>query len=438
MKAKIFFLFVLLTLSACATLPSSVEDLTPPDQLGNIAVLSVLGDKLNITYVGATIFGNRYNAADVSEWNIDNYVVKKTEDYLKESGYAVKQISYEKALLLKAYNNPEPIYGTYSEYVEDYLVKLAEEGGIDTFVVIYSTKQEDYVGHGEECLQGYGLYQRFSMSMLSAPTTALYSNLRFEVIKPKPFKKITVKKSSDFELIAPEHFKESYKHQVKEGTLFVIENKDVAVLAKKLSKSLNGAISKGLAYAGLKIWDQKHDKQVQTAAEVTQGERERGQRPGFNVKRLVKAYTMNLTSPPEEVFPLLCPTRKYEWIDYWECDMIYSDSGVAENNCVFQTDLPRCGKMIWVVTRYDYPHAIEFTVFNLDSHILKLDITLKLDGNGGTCANWGHTFTAITVRGKEFIAKYTDDAHQKKMSRLEQSLEHFCRTGEMLHMTQKR
>ncbi|MFH1674484.1 MAG: SRPBCC family protein [Pseudomonadota bacterium] len=423
MKAKTFFLFVLLTLSACATLPSSVEDLTPPEALGNIAVLSVLGDKLNVNYVGATIFGNRYNAADVSEWDIDNFIVKKTEGYLKENSYIVKRISYEKALLVKAYNNKEPVYGTYSKHIEDYLAKLAEDEGIDTFLIIYSTSHEDYVGHSEEHLRGYGLYQRFSM--LSAPTTALYSNLRFELIKPKPFRKVTVKKSFDFEFVAPEYFEESYKDQVNEGTLLTIENKDAAVLAKKLRHSLDGAISKGLSLVGLKIWDQNHDKHVPAAAEAARTEE-------FKARRIVKTYTMNLTFPPEEVFPLLCPTRKHEWLDYWKSDMIYSHSGVGENNCVFQTDFPHRGAMTWVVTRYDAPRAIEFTVFSFDFYVLKVDINLETDGNGGTNANWTHTFTAITERGNRFIAKYTDGDHQKKMSHLEQSLEHFCRTGEML------
>jgi hypothetical protein len=423
MKAKIFCLFVLLTLSACATLPSSVEDLTPPDQLGKIAVISVLGDNMNISYIGATVFGNRHSAADVSEWDIDKFVVTKTEDYLKQNGYIVKRLSYEKAPLLEVYNNPEPGYGTYSKYVEDYLAKLAGDEGIDTFLVIYNTYHEDYVGGSEERLLGYGLYQRFTL--LSAPAAALYSNLRFELITPKPFRKVMVKKSLDYEFVAPEYFKDSYKDRVKEKALLTIENKSAAVLAEKLRQSLDGAISKGLSLVGLKIWEPDHEKQVSAAAAITR-------MTAFKANRIVKTYTMNLPSPPKKIFPLLCSTRKHEWLEDWKSDMIYSDSGVAENNCVFRTDYPHRGEMIWVVTRYDAPRAIEFTVFTFDFYVLKLDITLKPNGNGGTHANWTHTFTAITERGNKFIAHYTDSDHHKKMFRLEQSLEHFCRTGEML------
>ncbi len=424
MKARLFFLFVLLALPACATTPASVEDFTPSDELGTVAVLSVLGDTLNINYIGPTVFGNRHSTADVSEWDIDNFVVTKTEDYLKQNGYIVKRLSYEKAPLLEAYNNPEPGYGTYSKYVEDYLAKLAGDQGIDTFLVIYNTYHEDYVGHSEERLMDYGLYQCFTL--LSAPPTALYSNLRFELITPKPFRKVMVKKSFDYEFVAPEYFKDSYKYQVKEKALLTIENKSAGVLAEKLRQSLDGAISKGLRLVGLKSWKPDHEKQVQAAAEITQ-------MTAFKANRIVKTYVMNLSSSPEELFPQLCPTRRHEWLEDWKSDMIYSDSGVAENNCVFQTDYPHRGEMIWVVTRYDAPSAIEFTVFSFDFYVLKVDITLKPNGSGGTQANWTHTFTATTERGNKFIAHYTDWDHHKKMSCIEQSLEHFCRTGEMLH-----
>jgi hypothetical protein len=60
----------------------------------------------------------------------------------------------------------------------------------------------------------------------------------------------------------------------------------------------------------------------------------------FKAERVVKKYTMNLSAEPAVVFPLLCPVREYEWIEPWSCDMVFSASGVAENNAVFMTDFP--------------------------------------------------------------------------------------------------
>ena len=112
--------------------------------------------------------------------------------------------------------------------------------------------------------------------------------------------------------------------------------------------------------------------------------------------------------------------------------MIFSESGIAESNCVFRTKFPERGEMVWTVTRYDESHAIEFAVFSPGSHVWKLGVELKAEEQDNTTAVWTHTYTALTEKGNEFIDNFTDEAFQKRMSRLEESLEHFCRTGEML------
>jgi hypothetical protein len=59
----------------------------------------------------------------------------------------------------------------------------------------------------------------------------------------------------------------------------------------------------------------------------------------FVAKRQFHEYTGFISATPERVFPLLCPVREYEWLDSWHCRMVYSESGVAEDNCIFETDL---------------------------------------------------------------------------------------------------
>ena len=61
----------------------------------------------------------------------------------------------------------------------------------------------------------------------------------------------------------------------------------------------------------------------------------------MNHARTIKTHTMLLEGTPESVFPLLCPIREYAWIEPWRCTLIYSESGYAEQDCVFQTDFPQ-------------------------------------------------------------------------------------------------
>ena len=72
----------------------------------------------------------------------------------------------------------------------------------------------------------------------------------------------------------------------------------------------------------------------------------------MNGVRTRRSFRMQLASSPEKIFPLLCPTCEYDWIDTWKCRMIYSDSGHAELDCVFKTDFPSDGPLAKMLNPY--------------------------------------------------------------------------------------
>ena len=76
--------------------------------------------------------------------------------------------------------------------------------------------------------------------------------------------------------------------------------------------------------------------------------------------KLDHSIEFTVPAPPDRVFPLLCPVLEYRWIPTWRCDLLHSDSGVAEEDCVFRTDFPGAGPMTWVVNCYQPPKRIEF------------------------------------------------------------------------------
>ena len=102
-----------------------------------------------------------------------------------------------------------------------------------------------------------------------------------------------------------------------------------------------------------------------------------------NAKRVVQSYDFILAAAAEQIFPLLCPVREYDWIDGWSCDLIYSESGVAENNCIFKTASEAEGEMTWTVSRYEPDRAIEFVIISTDIFILKLDLALSENAASG-------------------------------------------------------
>jgi hypothetical protein len=151
-----------------------------------------------------------------------------------------------------------------------------------------------------------------------------------------------------------------------------------------------------------------------------------------DTQRLVKTYEMHVPASPERVFPLLCPVREREWLPYWECRMIHSASGLAEPECVFTTDLPGRGSMIWVVTRYQPPEAIQYTIFKPESHTWNLSIRVRPTEPGSSCLTWRHVFTGLTGAGNQYLKEYTDEHHRLHLQKIETCLVHFLETGKIL------
>lgn len=151
----------------------------------------------------------------------------------------------------------------------------------------------------------------------------------------------------------------------------------------------------------------------------------------FKATRLRVEKHMKLPAPPETVFPLLCPIREYEWIESWACDLLYSASGVAEQDCVFRTNFPvRGGQEIWTVCRYEPPHHIEF-VRTSELCVTRLALSLARSGDNGTSLLWKTVLTGLSEEGNTFAAHYAEKLDEETAT-LERFLTHFLRTGEMM------
>jgi hypothetical protein len=42
----------------------------------------------------------------------------------------------------------------------------------------------------------------------------------------------------------------------------------------------------------------------------------------FSALRAIKTAKQHLLASPDKVFPFLCPTREYDWIEPWKCRMV--------------------------------------------------------------------------------------------------------------------
>lgn len=152
-----------------------------------------------------------------------------------------------------------------------------------------------------------------------------------------------------------------------------------------------------------------------------------------NNQRVVREYRTFLQASPERVFPLLCPIREYDWLPHWHCEMLFSQSGFAELGCVFATDFQDgFGRETWVVSHYEMSSKIGFVRIGCQ-RTTRYEILLVMV-QGGTEITWRQEITGLGVEGQALVAGSTQEHFLTIMIPLNQMLDHYLQTGEMLHL----
>jgi hypothetical protein len=150
----------------------------------------------------------------------------------------------------------------------------------------------------------------------------------------------------------------------------------------------------------------------------------------FQSKRMTRSYSQTIEGPPEAVFPLLCPVREFEWLDGWDCTMLYSRSGLAEEGAVFSTASPGEEDTVWVVTRHD-PAArrVEFARFTPHSKTCILKIAVETLAADRSRVDIAYTYTSIAEAGNAFLDSWREESFLAGVRFWERAMNHFLKTG---------
>jgi hypothetical protein len=134
---------------------------------------------------------------------------------------------------------------------------------------------------------------------------------------------------------------------------------------------------------------------------------------------------------PEMVFPLLCPIRENEWIDGWDAKVLFSKTGVAEDNGVFHTRIA-FGET-WVTTRHEpKEYRVEYTIFAGGHAILRLDLALDDLGDGTSRLRTRRTYTTLDWLGRRTVGKMSREEIDRAQDRIARQMNHFLTTGTVL------
>ena len=157
-------------------------------------------------------------------------------------------------------------------------------------------------------------------------------------------------------------------------------------------------------------------------------------KPQTDRARLRFSETQHIDATPEAIFPLLCPVREYDWIPGWECELIYTESGLAEDGCIFRTDTSVDDiHDTWVVSRYEPPRRLSFVRVN-PLRAIRYDIVLEPGDDGSTRLLWSQEITALDEAGDAHVAAMREDDFTHLIETEERMLEHYLKTGEALHI----
>ena len=147
--------------------------------------------------------------------------------------------------------------------------------------------------------------------------------------------------------------------------------------------------------------------------------------------RATRTFTQSLVAGPERVFPLLCPVLEADWLDGWDPIAVFSNSGVAEPDCVFVTAAdPQ--PAIWFVTRHE-PGRFYVEMLKIVPEVTACKLAIQLASVGAGCeATITYSHTSLGPRGDAFVAGFTEEFYLQFMKNWEARMNHFLRTGERL------
>jgi hypothetical protein len=155
------------------------------------------------------------------------------------------------------------------------------------------------------------------------------------------------------------------------------------------------------------------------------------QKKGINVKRKTQRIEKTFNFPAEKVFFQFCPSRELDWIEGWDCDLVYTSTGYVEDDCIFTTpETNSLGPGLWIFTRYEPNKKIELVRIIEESVVIHFRINI-VDNNDGTSTGvWNLTFTALNESGNAIVESMPDN--NPEIERAIDGLEYFLEKGEMM------
>ena len=158
--------------------------------------------------------------------------------------------------------------------------------------------------------------------------------------------------------------------------------------------------------------------------------------PSFKAKHITRSYEQTIHADPARVFDLLCPVREAEWLDGWDYTLLHSESGLAEEGCVFLSRQEGEKDTIWMITRRDVLNReIDFVRATPESRIARLTIAVHEKATNVSKVMKTYVITALCEEGNKFLEAFSQENFEAAMKFWEKSMNYYLETGKKLKRT---
>ena len=155
--------------------------------------------------------------------------------------------------------------------------------------------------------------------------------------------------------------------------------------------------------------------------------------PSFQAKHITRSYEQTINADPSKVFDLLCPVKEAQWLDGWDYTLLHSESGLAEEGCVFLSRQEGEKDTIWMITKRDVQNReIEFVRATPESRIARLTIAVDEKAANVSKVKITYVITALCEEGNIFLEAFTEENFEAAMKFWEGSMNYYLETGKKL------
>ena len=130
-----------------------------------------------------------------------------------------------------------------------------------------------------------------------------------------------------------------------------------------------------------------------------------------------------------------------KWIEGWgdQYEMIFTESGVNEKNCIFtekMSGLVLVEKPVmtnWITTIHDpVNHLVEFLLVVGEKAVINFQFDIRETGENSSRCRWTLIFTAMDKETNSIPEGTMKERMQVITGALSMMLKHYCETGEMM------